>query len=150
MKHAHLVTCLLAGALFAAGGTAQSRESDVYGSWMKRPQAEWPKIAVVNQIDYVDRHHPVAGCGFLLEAGNEVLAATAKHVLTYFKSARMDSVDFRGTLKSWKRSGLLRAWDLRKQRTWLIMHRSLSKRAQQRMRQIRLKRLSKTLVVRLK
>ena len=37
----------------------------------------------------------------LLEMGDEVLAATAKHVLTYFKSAEMDSVDFEGSLKSW-------------------------------------------------
>jgi hypothetical protein len=69
---------------------------------MALPQEDWPKIAVVNQIDYTDGHHPVAGCGFLLEVGDEVLAATAKHVLTYFKSGEMDSVDFRGSLKSWK------------------------------------------------
>jgi hypothetical protein len=69
---------------------------------MDRPRAEWPRIALVNQIDYVDGHHPVAGCGFLLEVGDELLAATAKHVLTYFKSAEMDSVDFGGTLESWR------------------------------------------------
>jgi hypothetical protein len=102
MKHVLSLTCFLIGVLLTARGAAQSEESDAYGSWMKRPPAEWPKIAVVNQIDYVDQHYPVAGCGFLLVVENEVLAATAKHVLTYFKSPKMDSVDFGGTLESWK------------------------------------------------
>ena len=100
MKLTLAVACLLTVAFLAGRGAAQSTER--YGSWMKRPPAEWPKIAVVNQIDYDDGHHPVAGCGFLLQVSDEVLAATAKHVLTYFKSAKMDSVDFEGTLKSWK------------------------------------------------
>jgi len=102
MRHPLFVTCLVAVALLGAGGAAQSEESDAYGRWMKRPPAEWPKIAMVNRIDYVDGHHPVAGCGFLLEVQEEVVAVTAKHVLTYFKSAKMDSVDFEGTLKSWR------------------------------------------------
>ncbi len=93
---------LLAGILVAACGTDPPDEPDSYGSWMRLPPAEWPKLAVVNQIDYDDQHHPVAGCGCLLEVGGEVLAATAKHVLTYFRSARMDAVDFEGTLKSWR------------------------------------------------
>ncbi len=102
MKLSLAVACFLTVVFLAGCGAAQSEKLDNYGSWMKRPPAEWPKIAVINQIDYDDKHHPVAGCGFLLEVGDEVLAATAKHVLTYFKSAKMDSVDFEGTLKSWK------------------------------------------------
>jgi hypothetical protein len=93
---------LLAGALLAACGTSPTGQPEIYGSWMARPVAEWPSIAVVNRIDYVDGHHPVAGCGFLIQVGDEVLAATAKHVLTYFKSAGMDSVDFAGSLESWE------------------------------------------------
>jgi len=57
---------------------------------------------MVNQIDYTDAHHPVAGCAFLLDTGDEILAATAKHVLRYFKSEQMNSVSFRGTLKEWR------------------------------------------------
>ena len=99
----HLAVAWVLTVAFVAGlGVALSREPDDYGSWMKRPPDEWPRISVVNQIDYDDKHHPVAGCGFLLEVDDEVLAATAKHVLSYFKSAQMDSVDFQGTLKSWK------------------------------------------------
>ncbi len=102
MKLTLTVAYLLAVAFLAGRGAAQSAGADDYGSWMKRPSGEWPEIAVVNQIDYDNKHHPVAGCGFLLQVGDDVLAATAKHVLTYFKSAQMDSVDFEGTLKSWK------------------------------------------------
>ncbi|MHC4305835.1 MAG: S1 family peptidase [Planctomycetota bacterium] len=102
MKPALAVAGLLVCSALQAGEPAPSAEPDAYGSWMELPQEDWPKIAVVNQIDYTDGHHPVAGCGFLLEVGDEVLAATAKHVLTYFKSAEMDSVDFQGTLRSWK------------------------------------------------
>jgi hypothetical protein len=95
---AGLLTCSV---LLAAGDTP-AEQSDTYGGWMKLPQEQWPKIALVNQIDYTDGHHPVAGCAFLIEYGDEIVAATAKHVLTYFKSAEMDAVDFAGTLKSWK------------------------------------------------
>lgn len=102
MKLSLNLACLLTATFLAGCGSAQSTGADDYGSWMRRPTDEWPKIAVVNQIDYEDKHHPVAGCGCLLEVGDEVLAATAKHVLTHFKSAQMDSVDFEGTLKSWK------------------------------------------------
>ncbi|MHC4126692.1 MAG: S1 family peptidase [Planctomycetota bacterium] len=102
MKSALAVAGLLVCSGLQAGGSAPSEEPDAYGSWMELPQEGWPKIAVVNQIDYTDGHHPVAGCAFLLEVGDEVVAATAKHVLTYFKSAEMDTVDFRGTLRSWK------------------------------------------------
>lgn len=102
-----LVGVLALGVLPAGTGAqeepavAGSDDADVYGSWMSRPPAQWPKLAVVNRIEYQDQQFPVAGCGFLLAVGDEVLAATAKHVLTYFKSGKMDSVDFQGTLKSW-------------------------------------------------
>ncbi|MFH1701637.1 MAG: serine protease [Candidatus Zixiibacteriota bacterium] len=77
-------------------------KSDVYGQWMKKPQSEWPQITMINQIDYTDKNHPIAGCGFLLDTGDEILAATAKHILIYFKSESMKAVDFNNTLKLWK------------------------------------------------
>jgi len=69
---------------------------------MQRPQSEWPQITMINQIEYTDKNHPIAGCGFLLDTGDEILAATAKHVLVYFKSESMKSVSFGGTLKQWR------------------------------------------------
>jgi hypothetical protein len=77
-------------------------EPDDYGAWMSSPRSEWPQIAMINRIEYTDKSHPIAGCGFLLDTGDEVLAATAKHVLIYFRSERMDSVSFGDTLKMWK------------------------------------------------
>jgi hypothetical protein len=57
---------------------------------------------MINQIEYTDTQHPTAACGFLLDTGDEILAATAKHVLRYFKSETMDSVSFGRTLKDWR------------------------------------------------
>ena len=70
--------------------------------WIEKPQSEWPQITMINQIEYTDKNHPVAGCAFLLDTGDEILAATAKHILTYFKSETMKSVAFSKTLKLWK------------------------------------------------
>jgi len=69
---------------------------------MEKPQSEWPQITMINQIEYTDKSHPVAGCGFLLDTGDEILAATAKHVLIFFKSDSMESVSFGETLKLWR------------------------------------------------
>lgn len=73
-----------------------------YGSWIERPHADWPYIAMINEIRYTDVDHPSAACGFLLDTGDAIVAVTAKHVLRYFKSDAMDSVSFRGTLSSWR------------------------------------------------
>jgi hypothetical protein len=77
-------------------------ETDNYGRWMEKPQDEWPQITMVNQIEYNDKDHPIAGCGFLLDTGDEILAATAKHILIYFKSDSMKAVSFNNALKLWK------------------------------------------------
>ena len=80
----------------------QPDTADSYGQWMEQPQSEWPQITMVSQIEYTDAEHPIAGCGFLLDTGDEILAATAKHVLIFFKSPTMESVDFAGSLKAWR------------------------------------------------
>ncbi len=80
----------------------QKEESTDYGRWMDKPQSEWPQITMINQIQYTDKSHPVAGCSFLLDTGDEILAATAKHILIFFKSETMESVSFGETLKLWK------------------------------------------------
>jgi S1-C subfamily serine protease len=73
-----------------------------YGQWAREDPGDWPSITMVNRIRYSDSSHPVAGCAFLLEFDGEIVAATAKHVLRYFKSEAMDTVSFRGTLVSWE------------------------------------------------
>lgn len=70
-------------------------------TWIANPRTEWPQITMMNQIEYVDKSHPIAACSFLLETEWGVFAATAKHVLTYFKSGSMTTVSFGGSLKSW-------------------------------------------------
>ena len=93
---------VLALALLATAIQGAPPTTEEYGRWAGKPHAEWPHIALINQIEYSDASHPVAGCGFLLDTGDGVVAVTAKHVLRYFKSDRMDSVSFRGTLEAWK------------------------------------------------
>lgn len=82
--------------------TGHSQSTQTQDRWVDRAPSEWPHIAMINQIEYSDANHPVAGCAFLLDTGDEILAATAKHVLRYFKSKSMSSVSFRGALKTWR------------------------------------------------
>jgi len=77
---------------------AQSQQSE---TWADKPQKEWPQITMINQIEYVDKKFPIAACSFLLDAGKDIFAVTAKHVLIYFKSGAMTSVSFGNSLKSW-------------------------------------------------
>jgi len=81
---------------------AHSTEPGPVSPWMNEGPTDWPRIAMINQIEYTDTKHPSAACGFLVDTGDEILAATAKHVLIYFKSEAMDSVSFAGTLRSWR------------------------------------------------
>lgn len=69
--------------------------------WIDKPQNEWPQIAMINQIEYVDKKFPIAASSFLLDTEKGIFAVTAKHVLTYFKSDSMTSVSFGDSLKSW-------------------------------------------------
>lgn len=71
-------------------------------SWIKRPQIEWPQITMINHINYVDRDHSHAGCGFLLDIGTDTIAVTAKHILTYFNSNNMRNVSFNNSLRYWE------------------------------------------------
>jgi len=70
--------------------------------WVDKPQRDWPQITMVNQIEYVGKKFPIAGCSFLLNTGEDTLLATAKHILTYFKSETMKSVFFAHSLKEWR------------------------------------------------
>ncbi len=70
------------GFVFRYGDSGQLEQ---YGEWMNQPQSQWPQLSMVNEIEYKDKHHPIAGCGFLLDTGKDTLAVTAKHVLVYFK-----------------------------------------------------------------
>lgn len=54
---------------------AQSQRSE---TWVDKPQKEWPQITMINQIEYVDKKFPIAACSFLLDAGKDIFAVTAK------------------------------------------------------------------------
>ena len=70
--------------------------------WIKCPQNEWPQITMVNHIRYLDSEHHNAGCGFLLDIGADTIAVTAKHLLHFFKSNKMNSVSFNHSLVIWE------------------------------------------------
>ena len=90
------IAALILGFGLASAASAQPAEK-----WIAKPQAEWPQITMVSRIEYVDKSFPVAPCAFLLDTGKNILAVTAKHVLTYFKSEAMTTVSFGDRLKSW-------------------------------------------------
>ena len=71
-------------------------------SWMKKPLKEWPQITMINHINYFDRDYSIAGCGFLLDIGKDTIAATVKHILTYFNSNNMRTVSFNNSLRYWE------------------------------------------------
>lgn len=81
---------------------SESNQPQETGRWIDRPHSQWPQITMINHIEYSDTTFPIAGCAFLLDTGDDTLAVTAKHILTFFKSIAMNSVSFKGTLMSWK------------------------------------------------
>lgn len=97
--HPHLIR-IMAGMLLGLSlvSSIHSQQSE---TWIDKPQNEWPQITMINQIEYVDKRFPIAACSFLLDTEKGIFAVTAKHVLTYFKSAAMASVSFGNSLKSW-------------------------------------------------
>jgi hypothetical protein len=84
--------------LLAACGSGSQKDRT---AWIDQPQDQWPQIAMVNEIEYVDQYFPVAGCAFLLDTGSDTVAATAKHLLIYFKSDSMETVSFDDDLVRW-------------------------------------------------
>ncbi|MFH1195965.1 MAG: trypsin-like peptidase domain-containing protein [bacterium] len=64
----------------------------------------FPPIAMINHVEFTDStfNNPIAGCSFLLDTGNEILAVTCKHSLWVAKSDTMKYINFEGTLKEWR------------------------------------------------
>jgi len=91
------ILAVLVVLLAACGGGSKTEKT----AWIDQPQDRWPQIAMVNEIEYIDQYFPVAGCAFLLEAGGDTVAATAKHVLIYFKSNSMTTISFDNSLVRW-------------------------------------------------
>jgi len=91
---------LLLYLLYPAPGNTQSTKTALRS--IDKAPSEWPPITMINQIVCSDTNYAVAGCASLLDTGDEILAATAKHVLRYFKSESMRSVSFWGTLRTWR------------------------------------------------
>jgi hypothetical protein len=97
VKNHFVILLVFFGLLFACGGAPETTRT----AWIDRPQDQWPPIAMVNEVRYIDQYFPVAGCSFLLDTGSDTVAATAKHVLIYFKSDSMQTISFNSTLVSW-------------------------------------------------
>jgi hypothetical protein len=97
----YLVSALALVVVLSSGATEVNQQQQDQ-RWIDRPQNEWPQITMINQIDYVGKKFPIAGCSFLLDTGKDTLVATAKHILTYFKSDTMKSVFFANSLKEWR------------------------------------------------
>jgi hypothetical protein len=82
--------------------TARTSHPQKNAGWINRSQENWPQITMINNIEFIDKKFPDAGCSFLLDTGKDTLAVTAKHILIYFKSEKMNAVCFENTLTKWK------------------------------------------------
>lgn len=92
----HVLMC------FSLAGFGQQKES-----WVDKPISEWPKIALVNEVQfkngdrYVHSSFKYAGTGFLIDNGKDTLAATAKHVLWIAKNKQSKATEVNAVLKEW-------------------------------------------------
>lgn len=87
---------------FSLAGYGQQKES-----WVDKPISEWPKIALINEVQFKngDRYvHPsfkYAGTGFLIDNGKDTLAATGKHILWIAKNKQSKATEVNAALKEW-------------------------------------------------
>lgn len=87
---------------FSLAGFAQQKES-----WVDKPIAEWPKIALINEVQfkngdrYVESSFKYAGTGFLIDNGKDTLAATGKHILWIAKNKQSKATEINAELKEW-------------------------------------------------
>jgi hypothetical protein len=81
--------------------------TQVKESWIDKPLAEWPKIALINHVQfkngdrYVDPSFKYAGTGFLINNGKDTLAATSKHILWIAKNKSSKATEINTALKRW-------------------------------------------------
>jgi hypothetical protein len=75
--------------------------------WIRTPQDHWPQIALTNHVQfkngdrYIDPSFTYAGNGFLIDTGDDTLAATAKHVLWVAKNTMTKTVQVNCDLRYW-------------------------------------------------
>lgn len=88
--------------IFSIAGYSQNKES-----WIGKPVAQWPKIALINEVQYkngdryIDPSFKYAGTGFLIDIGKDTLAATAKHILWIAKNKQHKGAVINTALKEW-------------------------------------------------
>lgn len=87
---------------FSLVGFAQQKES-----WVDKPITEWPKIALINEVQfkngdrYVHSSFKYAGTGFLIDNGKDTLAATGKHILWIAKNKQSKATEINNALREW-------------------------------------------------
>jgi tetratricopeptide (TPR) repeat protein len=94
----HLLLCLL----ISSSCLSQEKEE-----WIDSPKQSWPVIALTNNVSfkngdsYVHPSFTYAGTGFLINNGNGILAATAKHVMWIAKNKGSRAVELNSALSKW-------------------------------------------------
>lgn len=75
--------------------------------WISLPQAQWPTIALINEVQYkngdryIDPSFRYAATGFLINTGSDTLGATAKHILWIAKNKQSSGVSINAHLRQW-------------------------------------------------
>lgn len=76
-------------------------------TWIHLPYDDWPQIALTNHVQYkngdryIDPSFEYAGTGFLIDTGEDTLAATAKHVLWIARNTLSSKVQINDQLEEW-------------------------------------------------
>ena len=72
-------------------------------SWIDLPHGEWPHIVMTNHIRFKEHEYLGQSNGFLIQAGSEVLAVSAKHWFLVFQwHVRLSTIAFKNKLELWE------------------------------------------------
>ncbi len=69
----------------------------------KQEIPQFSATALVNSVSFQDSsfNNSLAGCGFLIQTEDDILACTCKHALWVAKTDAMNGIHFEGSLQSW-------------------------------------------------
>jgi hypothetical protein len=78
-----------------------SPEPENRESWRDLPQAQWPQLALTNNVKFSNADYPDLANAFLIDTGFDTLAVTAKHLFLIFQRQGLQKIDLGDDFLSW-------------------------------------------------